>query len=128
MDDLTKKLGDLINSPEGMQKIQSALAAMGMGGDGSMEDEPAEAAAPMEHPREAGPVVAASHHDGLPDLTMLAKLAPLLQNFRKDDENTALLKALRPFLKNEREKRLDDTIKIMQFIKVMPLLQEKGLF
>lgn len=51
---------------------------------------------------------------------MLTKMAPLLSNMRRDDENTVLLKALRPYLHGDREKRLDDAIKIMQFIRVMP--------
>lgn len=59
---------------------------------------------------------------------MLTKMAPLLSNMRRDDENTVLLKALRPYLHGDREKRLDDAIKIMQFIRVMPLLRDRGLF
>ena len=59
---------------------------------------------------------------------MLTKMAPLLSSMRRDDENTVLLKALRPYLHGDREKRLDDAIKIMQFIRVMPLLRDRGLF
>ena len=55
-------------------------------------------------------------------------MAPLLSSMRRDDENTVLLKALRPYLHGDREKRLDDAIKIMQFIRVMPLLRDRGLF
>ena len=61
------------------------------------------------------------------DLSMLAKLAPLLSGMGQEDENTALLRALRPYLHGDREKRLDDAIQIMKFMRVMPLLQEKGL-
>lgn len=49
-------------------------------------------------------------------------------NLNKDDENTALLKALRPYLHGDREKRLDDAIQILRIMKVLPLIQEKGLF
>ena len=111
MDDLTKKLENLLNSPDGMEKIQSAMAALGGGG-----------AAP------AAALPAENRGSGLPDLSMLTKMAPLLSNMRRDDENTVLLKALRPYLHGDREKRLDDAIKIMQFIRVMPLLRDRGLF
>ena len=49
-------------------------------------------------------------------------------NLNKDDENTALLKALRPYLHGDREKRLDDAIQSLRIMKVLPLIQEKGLF
>lgn len=64
----------------------------------------------------------------MPDLSALLKLAPLMGNLNKDDENTALLKALRPYLHGDREKRLDDAIQILRIMKVLPLIQEKGLF
>ena len=41
MDDLTKKLENLLNSPDGMEKIQSAMAALG-----GLADQPQETAAP----------------------------------------------------------------------------------
>lgn len=154
MDDLSKKLGDLLSSPDAMQKIQSAMAALGMDG-GSDGDEPDSAAeepaedggfdpemlsgllaslgggAPKEKPKSGGPRMALpppdAHGDGL-DLTAIAKLAPVLGNMHKDDQNTILLKALRPYLHGDREKRLDQAIKILRFMKVMPLLQDRGLF
>ena len=97
MDDLNKKISDLLGSPDGMARIQSMMEALGIGG-------------------------------GMPDLSALLKLAPLMGNLNKDDENTALLKALRPYLHGDREKRLDDAIQILRIMKVLPLIQEKGLF
>lgn len=62
------------------------------------------------------------------DLSVIAKLAPMMASMNRDDQDTVLLKALRPYLHGDREKRLDDAIKILRFIKIMPLLREKGLF
>ena len=143
MDDLTKKLENLLNSPDGMEKIQSAMAALG-----GLADQPQESAAPAAPAQDGGgldlsgllaalggggaapaaALPADSKSSGLPDLSMLTKMAPLLSSMRRDDENTVLLKALRPYLHGDREKRLDDAIKIMQFIRVMPLLRDRGLF
>ena len=39
-----------------------------------------------------------------------------------EDRNTALLKALRPYLHDGREKRLDESIKLLQLIKLLPLI------
>ena len=38
MDDLAQKLNDLLSSPDSMEKIQSAMAAMGLDGDGGGND------------------------------------------------------------------------------------------
>ena len=38
MDDLAQKLNDLLSSPDSMEKIQSAMAAMGLDGDGGGDD------------------------------------------------------------------------------------------
>ena len=34
MDDLNKKISDLLGSPDGMARIQSMMEALGIGGDG----------------------------------------------------------------------------------------------
>lgn len=132
MDDLNQKISDLLNSPDGMARIQSMMEALGLGGAGdeapvSVPDNPIpprEAAAPQVPPFPA-PAAAGG---GLPDMSVLLKLAPLLGGLNKEDENTALLKALRPYLHGDREKRLDDAIQIMRLMKVLPLIQDKGLF
>ena len=41
---------------------------------------------------------------------------PLLTQMGQDDQNTTLLKALRPYLHGEREKRLDDSVRMMQLL------------
>ena len=73
-------------------------------------------------------VVPPKQEGGGMDLSVIAKLAPMMASMNRDDQDTVLLKALRPYLHGDREKRLDDAIKILRFIKIMPLLREKGLF
>lgn len=151
MDDLTQKLNDLLSSPDSMQKIQSALAALGAD---SGEDEEEEEQTPTladqlpdsetlssllsafasgqgGAPAKKDKMVARHRKDSggsMPDLSMLTKLLPLMASMNRDDDDTNLLKALRPYLKGDREKRLDDAIKILRLMKLMPLLQDKGLF
>ncbi len=118
MDDLSKKLEQFLSEPGSMDKIQSALSAFGLSGDGEES-----AAAPTA----ASAMPSFPPLDGMPDMSMIAKLAPLLTGMGKDDQHTALLKALRPYLHGEREKRLDDAIRIMRLVNMLPLLREKGL-
>lgn len=50
MDDLNKKISDLLGSPDGMARIQSMMEALGIGGDGGesapVSDSPIPAPAP----------------------------------------------------------------------------------
>ncbi len=57
------------------------------------------------------------------DTSLLTKLAPLLNGVGKDNQDTRLLRALRPYLHGEREKRLDEAIRLLQ---MAPLLQMLG--
>lgn len=44
------------------------------------------------------------------------------------DKNTALLLALKPSLSPERQKKVDDAVRILQLLKLLPLIKETGLF
>ena len=44
------------------------------------------------------------------------------------DKNTKFLGALRPLLSEKRQKKLDESMKMMQMMKVLPLLKDQGIF
>ena len=110
MDDQNEKLTRLLSSPDGMQKIQSAMAALG----GALPQEEAPAPPPPA-PTEAGV-----------DLTALTKLLPLLGNMNADNEDTRLLSALRPYLHGQRAVRLEESMRLLRLMKLLPLLREGG--
>lgn len=58
----------------------------------------------------------------------ITKLAPLFQKVQAEDDTTRLLRALRPLLGPERQQRLDQSIKMLQLMRMMPLLKDAGLF
>lgn len=107
MEDLSEKLAGLLSSPEGMQKIQSAMAALG----GALPQEEA----PPPPPAESGP-----------DMAMLGKILPLLSNLNQENEDTRLLSALRPYLHGQRAARLEESMRLMQLMRLLPLLTEGG--
>lgn len=107
-DDLQKKLESLLQSPDSMQQIAQMMAAFG-GADA---------------PASSTPPVPTSDSS---DLSALLKLAPLLSSLSAENEHTALLKALRPFLHGERERRLDESMKLLRMLELLPLLKEGGL-
>ena len=105
--DLNDLLGDLLNSPDSMEKLQGMLASLGAGTSGGE-------AAPAPPP-------------ALPDGGMMQRLMPLISAMGsgKDDQNVTLLKALRPYLHEGREQRVDQAIEMLRLAKLLPLLQGK---
>ena len=108
-EDWGKKLEGLLSDPDSLAKIGEMMAAL------SADNTP------------APPPTQNSGGDGV-DLSALSSLLPLLSSMGDDSRETALLKALRPYLHGAREKRLDESVKMMQLLKFLPLLQQKGLF
>ncbi len=116
MDDLNDKISRLLSDPDSIATLRAAMASLGGG-----ETPPAEAPPPPPSPATPSPL------EGLPDLSMLQKLAPLMGAFGQEDDDTRLLQALRPYLHGEREQRLDDTMRMLKLTKLLPLLQEQGI-
>lgn len=132
MDDLAGKLSELLNSPEGMARIQNLAGMLG---------QQTNTAAPSETPSEhsggngLGALASLLGNSGnsqpaLPDsgtLQLVTQLAPMLSAAQQEDENTRLLQALRPLLGEERQKKLDEAIRILQLLRMLPLLRQSGL-
>lgn len=134
MDDLAGKLSELLNSPEGMARIQNLA---GMLGQQAQENAAASSEPPSDHSGGSGLGALASllgnsghSQPALPDsgtLQLVTKLAPMLSAAQQEDENTRLLQALRPLLGEERQKKLDEAIRILQLLRMLPLLRQSGL-
>ncbi len=118
MDDMTSKLGDILKDPASMEKIR-ALASM-LGGSGEKE---APAADPPPEPAEKPAPPADADV-----MRTVMKLAPALSRFRREDSATRLLRALRPFLSEKRQKKLDESLRLMQLVRAVPFLKNSGIF
>ncbi len=73
---------------------------------------------------------ASSSQAGTPslDLNTLMLMQRAISALNQDDRNTELLRALRPHFSDERAKKVDDAIRILQLIRLLPLVKELGLF
>ncbi len=116
---LNEKIQSLLSSPDSMARIQSLMSSLGGG------DLPFSLPQPEKQPEpEPKSEAATASAPAMPDLSMLTKLMPLLGNLNKENEDTRLLRSLKPYLHGDREKRLDDAIRMMQLAQFMPLLQQ----
>lgn len=64
---------------------------------------------------------------GLPDLSVLSSLAPVLQAFNSHDERVDFINALKPLLSQERRQKADEAMKLVKLLSVLPLLRERGI-
>lgn len=64
---------------------------------------------------------------GMPDLSQLASLAPILQAFNSHDDRLDFINALKPLLSEERRHKADEAMKLVKLLSVLPLLRERGI-
>ena len=129
MDDLASKLNEILGNPESMEKIQNLAGMLGQSG-GGLGNLLGNLGNPAPPAASALPPVPATTVPAL-DAALLQtamKIAPLLSTIRQEDKNTRLLRALRPMLGQERQRKLDEAEKMLQMLRILPLLKGTGIF
>ena len=120
MAELEEKLNAILGNPDAMGQIMALAHSLNGGGDS-----PAEQSAPPPEPGESPPPPPVSQ-TGPPAL--LGEMDPrlmqlglsLMKNCReRDDRNAALLRALRPFVKEERRAGLDRALQIVGVTRII---------
>lgn len=121
MDDLAQKLTELLDSPEGLEKMKG-MAEMLLGSAGP-------APAPAEPPpKAAAPAVTPFSGLAPNELQTMMRMAKAFQSIPKEDSRTNLLLALKPHLSEPRQAKVDEAIKLLKVVSIMPILREQGLF
>lgn len=111
MDDLNAKLSGILSDPEAMKEIAALASSLGIDAPG-VHKQPEPPSAP---PPDAGA------------LNLVSSLMPMLGTLRADDDTTRLLDAIRPFLSEERQKKLDQAKKLIRMMRLMPMLRELNI-
>ncbi len=103
-----------MSDPEAMSQVQSLGKMLGLGSGSNSEPPPT----PVEN-----------NNNNIPNemMSKLTQIMPLFSRLRQEDDTTRLLSALRPFLSEEKRIKLDSAKRILQFMKLIPLLKESGL-
>lgn len=116
MEDLTSKLSELLNSPDGLDTIKSMASAI-MGGSSVNSEKPAEPAQPPTPELPISPE----------QIQTFMRLSSALSKANTDDSTSKLLLALRPHLGIEKQQKIDKAIKLLKLVHLMPLIQESGI-
>lgn len=141
MDDISAMLNQFLSNEENVKQLSELASSMGLGEQNSQNNNSSEkndnaqnnlsglmqllgSSASDNKKAEQPP----SETPNMPDINQIMKLQKIFSSFSKEDENILLLKALRPHLQEKNRKKVDDAIKIMQLISVLPMIKETGLF
>ena len=122
MDDITDKLKGLLDSPEGLEQIKSIASSFLDKGSSEPEHEKEHHSKGREHSSDS-PLSALGKDI---DINMIFKIKSALDSFNVDDEKFGLLHALKPHLRPARQIRVDEAIKILRLINLMPLFKDNG--
>ncbi len=119
MDDMDSKLNAMLNDPAAMARIIQMAQQLSGG---------AQPNTPPQNPPPPPPQSGPPPGDGF-DPMLLAKFLPLLQDLRQSNsQTTQLLYALRPFLKEEKQSKVERAAKLAHLICIgKRFLTEGGL-
>lgn len=118
MGELDERLNAILGDPQAMGQIMALAQSLGGGAPAAAEEH----ASPPEE--EAAPFAAL----GTMDPRMMQLGMRLLQEYQREDErSTALLMALRPFLKEARYEKLDRAVQLARLSRLIrAALEELG--
>lgn len=125
MEDISRKISELLSDPQTLEQIKGLAGMFGQNSESHAE----QPSANYQPPPAPAPEVK-TEQSFMPDANMLGmmmKIAPLLKNMDREDDSTRLLRALRPFLHEERSRRLDGAIRLLGIMRILPLLKGAGL-
>ena len=108
-----EKMQSLLSDPESMQQLQE-LAQMLQADSGQESTE-----------TESAPTATAASGGGL-DLGALMKVSQLMGS-AKEDSDAALLLALKPHLREERQKKVEKAVKMLKLLSIWSMLKESGM-
>lgn len=115
MDDVMGKIGELLSDEESVKQL-SELAQMLMSDSSESEESSGDSTSDEQQQGSSGF-----------DVGSIMKLTGLLGSVTQSDKNTELLLALRPHLKEEKQKRVDKAVKLLKVIAVWNLAKDSGL-
>ena len=150
MDDLNARLGQILSDPQSMAQLQSMAAALGLGQNSTtvnntqnppQNQAPASSAGGLDlnslaallgglgaSAQTAPPPPSPAPTGGLGSLGTLGLLGGLLGSRQgAEDKNVQLLRALRPHMSPARQSRVDDAIRLIQLLGLLPALRDSGL-
>lgn len=167
MEDIASAINNILNSKEGMEKLQEMANAIGLGGNmppnnngtnnpqeqnNNMSSNNQNQQSQEQNNNDMAQTIAGlmnslgmnnnnnnnqqnaenqqDSSSSIPniDINMIMNIQKAMSAFSKSNKNVDLLRSLKPHFSEDRRKKVDDAIKIMQLLNMLPMLKESGLF
>ncbi len=118
MDDISSKLSEIMSDPRALEQIKGLGEMLGI--TDAFNNNVHNTEKPQKTDTNALSTSLLS-----PDMmSAVSKIMPILSSANKEDDVSRLLFALRPFLSDERRKKLEEAEKILKIMKLLPLLKD----
>ncbi|MGI5959561.1 MAG: hypothetical protein ACOX60_09120 [Massiliimalia sp.] len=144
MEDLFSKIQEILGSKEGQEQLKNV--AQMLGSSASAQDLPSASssdstqggldlsslAALLGGQENTSSASSDSSHEtdnpfsGI-DINMLMQVQSMLSSMQEEDDNTRLLLALKPHFNPARQKKVDQAVKMLRLLSVLPMIQKSGL-
>lgn len=119
MDDLQSKISQILSDPQALSELKGLGEQLGLSNASFSSQQEKQSA-------NSNSLFPSSGFS--PDmLSMFSKIAPLMSDVSKEDDTQRLLNALRPFLSDDRKKKLDEANKLLKIMKLLPMVKELGV-
>ncbi len=149
MADIMEAVNSILSDPSAMEQVKALGGMLGIG-----DSEGNKSATPVQTPQQTAAsdtitsllsslgnnnnstVKAVNAQQSIPNgnmpspeiLGMIMKFAPILSSMNEENDSTRLLHALKPFLSEKRQKRVEQSVKLLGIMKILPMVKEIGLF
>lgn len=121
MEDMLGKISSVLSDPESLQQLQELAQMLQQDNDSDEAPQPQSASADQTAPEEE------SGDSGGFDINMLLRVQELMGAMQNQDNDAKLLLALRPHLKETRQKKVDQAVKLLKLYAVFSAVKENGL-
>lgn len=113
MDELSKRLSEILNDPQSMNKVKEMAQSI-------LKSEPEPEPEPEPPTNALGGILDSG------ELLQVMSLVSKLQT-QSDDPRTSLLLALKPHLSETKRDKVDTAVKILRLLDLLPLIKETGI-
>lgn len=144
MEDLFSKIQEILGSKEGQEQLKNVAQMLGAssGSSSSQQAQPQsdgldlsslssllggqENSSPLPAAQQNSNPLSGIDMNGI-DINMLMQVQRMLSSMQEEDNNTRLLLALKPHFSESRQKKVDQAVKMLRLLSVLPIIQKSGL-
>lgn len=120
MDDLSEKISEILGSEEGMKQVSEMAQMLGLD-ISQLNSAPGEGKKDEIPPKKEKSDQAA--FDGI-NIETLLKVQKLMNQMNGNNNDVALLDALKPYVNPKRYQKIEDAKKIMSLMQLIPLINK----